>query len=84
MKAMRSTRNPSLPMFGRSLRDVHVHAVDHRHHGDQRGGGQDDPEQSQEAAQLARPQRVQGDGGGFEKRGLGTDLHGKMRIRTYL
>src|SRR5262249_50050979 len=41
--------------------DIEVHAVDHRHDHDQRGGGHDYTEQSEERAQLMGAQRFQSD-----------------------
>ena len=43
---------------GDSVGDIYVHAVDHGHHGNQGGGGQDDTEQREKAAQLAGAQRI--------------------------
>ena len=45
---------------GDVLRDVDVHARNHGHHRDQRGGGENDAEQREEAAQLAAAQRLDG------------------------
>jgi len=44
--------------IGDVLRDHHVHAGDHRHHRDQRGSGQNDAQQREEAAQFAGAQRL--------------------------
>ncbi len=55
---------------GRGLGDEHVHAVDHRHHRDQRGGGKNDSQQRQEAPQLAAAQGIERDRCGFEKDAL--------------
>ena len=52
---------------GDVLRDINVHPGNHRHHGDQRGGGENDPQQRQEAAQLAAAQRLDRPGNGFPK-----------------
>src|SRR5439155_21199443 len=54
--------------------DVVVHAVDYRHDGDEGGGREDDPEERQEAAQLARAERSGGAEYGFPKRGIGLHL----------
>ena len=52
---------------GNGVGDVDIHAVNHGHHRDQRGGGQDNAEQREEAAQLAGAQRIRRDGCGFAK-----------------
>ena len=52
---------------GNRVGDVHIHAVNHRHHRDQRGGGKNDAEQRQEAAQLAGAQRIGRDRRRFAK-----------------
>src|ERR1039457_4236403 len=46
---------------GDMLGDIEVHAVDHRHDHDQRGGGNDDAEQRQEGPELVAAQRLQRD-----------------------
>ena len=51
--------------------DVQVHAVDQRGDGNQRGGGQNDAKQREEAAQLVLAQRIERDARGLPKRGAG-------------
>jgi hypothetical protein len=45
---------------GHILRDVDVHPADHRHHGDQGSGSQNDSEQREKAAKFAAAQRCDG------------------------
>jgi len=52
---------------GNRVGDEHVHPVNHRHHSDQRGGGQDDAEQREETAQLAGTKRIRRYGRRFAK-----------------
>jgi hypothetical protein len=40
------------------LRDVTVHPGNYRHHGDERGGGENDPEQGEKAAEFAGAERL--------------------------
>ncbi len=53
--------------IGHGVRDIHIHAVNHRHHRDQRGGGQNNSQQRQEAPQLARTQRIRRNRSSFAK-----------------
>jgi len=53
---------------GDILGDVDVHAVNHGHHRNERGGGQDDAEQGEKAAQFAPAEGLDGADHGFPKR----------------
>ena len=55
------------PHIGGAVGDVEVHAMNHCHHSDQSGGGEDHSEQRQKAAKLARRQRVPRHRRRFEK-----------------
>ena len=44
---------PVCSHVGDLFRHVDIHAVNHRHHDNQRGGGEDNPQQREKAAQLA-------------------------------
>ena len=54
--------------IGDVLGDVDIHAGDDRHDGDEGGGGKNNPEQRQEAAQLAAAQGPESARHGFPER----------------
>src|ERR1019366_9512361 len=62
---------------GDILRDVHVHARNYTHHGDQRGGRQNDSEQREKAAQFAAAQRMEGTLDRLQERRMGIHLDPK-------
>src|ERR1019366_6065795 len=57
-----------------------VHAVDQGGDGDQRGGGQNDAEQRQKAAQLVLAQRIEGDPGGLPERAETMEVRAKETV----
>ena len=61
---------------GDFLGDVQVHAVDQGGDRNQGRGGQNDPEQRQETAQLVLAQRIERDPGGLPEGGAETEFCG--------
>jgi hypothetical protein len=54
--------------------------VDQGGDGDQRGGGQNDAEQRQKAAQLVLAQRIEGDPGGLPERAETMEVRAKETV----